>query len=63
MDVASMNVNVGQQGQNGGNPTPQPQASRVQGVTGKADAKISAEANLSPTRASGISDDGLDVLA
>lgn len=63
MDVASMNVNVGQQGQNGGNPTPQPQASRVQGVTGKDDAKISTEAKLTPTRASGISDDGLDVLA
>lgn len=63
MDVASVNVNVRQNGQHGGNPTPGKQSAGVQGVAARrAEDKESGMAAMSPARAGSSSDDGLDVL-
>ncbi len=64
MEVASMQVNVRQQGQNGGNPTPRREPSGVAGVSSKRgdDGNATAAATPAP-RSGGITDDGLDLLA
>lgn len=63
MDVASVNVNVRQNGQHGGNPTPGKQSAGVNGVAARrADDKESGTTALPPARAGSSSDDGLDVL-
>lgn len=63
MDVASVNVNVRQNGQHGGNPTPGKQSAGVQGVAARrAEDKESGMAAMPPARAGSSSDDGLDVL-
>ncbi len=64
MEVASMQVNVRQQGQNGGNPTPRREPSGVAGVSSKRgdDGKATAAATPAP-RSGGITNDGLDLLA
>jgi len=64
MEVASMHVNVRQQGQHGGNPTPRREPSGVAGVSSKRDADGTSDmGTLTPTRSRGITNDGLDVLA
>ncbi len=62
MDVATMNVNVRQNGQNGGNPTPgrQPHGAATGAVAGKS-ASEPASALPAATQATG-GKDGLDVL-
>ena len=64
MEVASMQVNVRQQGQNGGNPTPRREPSGVAGVSSKRgdDGKATAATSPAP-RSGGITNDGLDLLA
>lgn len=63
MDVASVNVNVRQNGQHGGNPTPGKQSAGVQGVAARrAEDKESGMAVMPPAPAGPSSDDGLDVL-
>lgn len=63
MDVASVNVNVRQNGQHGGNPTPGKQSAGISGVAaGRATEAESAQAGVPPARAGSSSDDGLDVL-
>ena len=64
MEVASMNVNVRQNGQNGGNPTPGRQSSSgTASVAAKSGAgEISTTATLPTGRTTGTSTDGLDVL-
>lgn len=63
MDVASVNVNVRQNGQHGGNPTPGRQSAGGVGTVGKlaraGDAGIPA---APPARPAPAADDGLDVL-
>lgn len=63
MDVASVNVNVRQNGQHGGNPTPGKQSAGPSGVaaSGSKEAE-SGQAGVPPARAGSSSDDGLDVL-
>ena len=64
MEVASMQVNVGQQGQNGGNPTPRREPSGVAGVSNKRGDNGNATAATAPApRSGGITNDGLDLLA
>ncbi|MEO0316697.1 MAG: hypothetical protein RL404_374 [Pseudomonadota bacterium] len=64
MEVASMQVNVRQQGQNGGNPTPKREQSGVAGVSSPRGADGNATAATVPApRSGGITDDGLDLLA
>ena len=63
MEVASVNVNVRQEGQSGGNPTPGKPSSGMAGVaakrgTGEAD----ASGDLPPERSVKPSNDGLDLL-
>lgn len=63
MDVASVNVNVRQNGQHGGNPTPGKQSAGVNGVAAsRAAAPDPAPAATPPARWGTSSDDGLDVL-
>lgn len=63
MDVASVNVNVRQNGQHGGNPTPGKQEAGVAGVAGKrAGAAEPVTAATPPARSGPSQDDGLDVL-
>lgn len=64
MDVASMQVNVRQQGQHGGNSTPRREPSGVTGVSSKRDADGNSATAATPlTRQGGITNDGLDILA
>ena len=64
MEVASMQVNVRQQGQNGGNPTPRREPSGVAGVSSKRGGDGNATAAATPApRSGGITNDGLDLLA
>lgn len=64
MEVASMQVNVRQQGQNGGNPTPRREPSGVAGVSSKRGDDGNATAAAAPApRSGGITNDGLDLLA
>jgi hypothetical protein len=64
MEVASMQVNVRQQGQNGGNPTPRREPSGVAGVSSKRGDDGNATAAMTPApRSGGITKDGLDLLA
>lgn len=64
MEVASMQVNVRQQGQNGGNPTPRREPSGVAGVSSKRGDDGQATAATAPApRSGGITNDGLDLLA
>ncbi len=64
MEVASMQVNVRQQGQNGGNPTPRREPSGVTGVSAKRGTDGNADAATLPApRSGGITNDGLDILA
>ena len=64
MEVASMQVNVRQQGQNGGNPTPRREPSGVAGVSNKRGDNGNATAATAPApRSGGITNDGLDLLA
>ncbi len=64
MEVASMQVNVRQQGQNGGNPTPRREPAGVAGVSGKRGDNGNADGTSAPApRSGGISNDGLDILA
>jgi flagellar hook-length control protein FliK len=63
MEVASVNVNVRQEGQSGGNPTPGKQFSGVAGVAAKRSTSgDSTPTDLPPARNATSSDDGLDVL-
>ncbi len=63
MDVASVNVNVRQNGQHGGNPTPGKQSAGVNGgAASRAAAPDPAPAATPPARWGTSSDDGLDVL-
>jgi flagellar hook-length control protein FliK len=63
MDVASVNVNVRQNGQHGGNPTPGKQSAGPSGVAASSAKEAeSGQAGLPPARAGSSSDDGLDVL-
>jgi len=63
MEVASVNVNVRQEGQSGGNPTPGKQFSGVAGVAAKSSTTgVAAPTDLPPARNAKSSDDGLDVL-
>ncbi|MCM0043837.1 MAG: flagellar hook-length control protein FliK [Burkholderiaceae bacterium] len=63
MDVASVNVNVRQDGQHGGNPTPGKQSAGVNGgAASRAAATDPAPAATPPVRWGTSSDDGLDVL-
>lgn len=64
MEVASMQVNVRQQGQNGGNPTPRREPAGVAGVSGKRGDNGSTDGTSAPApRSGGITNDGLDILA
>ncbi len=64
MEVASMQVNVRQQGQHGGNPTPRREPSGVAGVSSKRGDDGNATAATAPApRSGGITNDGLDLLA
>ena len=64
MEVASMQVNVRQQGQHGGNPTPRREPSGVTGVSSKRGDDGNATAATTPApRSGGITNDGLDLLA
>ncbi len=64
MEVASMQVNIRQQGQNGGNPTPKREQSGVAGVSSKRGGDGNATAASAPApRSGGITNDGLDLLA
>ena len=64
MEVASMQVNVRQQGQHGGNPTPRREPSGVAGVSSKRGGDGNATAASAPApRSGGITNDGLDLLA
>ncbi len=64
MEVASMQVNVRQQGQNGGNPTPRREPLGVAGVSNKRGDNGNATAATAPApRSGGITNDGLDLLA
>lgn len=63
MDVASVNVNVRQNGQHGGNPTPGKQSAGISGVAARRATETEpAQAGVPPARAGSSSDDGLDVL-
>ncbi len=63
MDVASVNVNVRQNSQHGGNPTPGRQSPRVAGVGAtRGPGTESAAAEVRPAPRAGSTDDGLDVL-
>lgn len=63
MDVASVNVNVRQNDQHGGNPTPGKQSAGVNGgAASRAAAPDPAPAATPPARWGTSSDDGLDVL-
>lgn len=63
MDVASVNVNVRQNSQHGGNPTPGKQSTGVAGVAAKrSPAEDSGTTAVSPARSGPTSNDGLDVL-
>lgn len=63
MDVASVNVNVRQNGQHGGNPTPGKQSAGISGVAARRTAETEpTQAGLPPARPGSSSDDGLDVL-
>ncbi len=63
MDVASVNVNVRQNGQHGGNPTPGRQpGSSIAGTSGRASGGDSGMTAAPPARPAPASDDGLDVL-
>ncbi len=63
MDVASVNVNVRQNGQHGGNPTPGRQpGSSIAGTSGRASGGDSGMTAAPPARPAPVSDDGLDVL-
>lgn len=64
MEVASVNVNVRQNGQHGGNPTPGKPSAGVAGVgPRRGGATETPMADTAPARADRITDDGLDVLA
>ncbi len=64
MDVASMQVNVRQQGQHGGNSTPRREPSGVAGVSSKRGVEENAAVAVAPqSRPGGITKDGLDLLA
>lgn len=63
MEVASVNVNVRQEGQSGGNPTPGKQHSGIAGIAAKRGvAGVSTPTDLPPAQQLKASDDGLDVL-
>ena len=63
MDVASVNVNVRQNSQHGGNPTPGRQSPRVAGVGAtRGPGTETAAAEVRPAPSAGSTDDGLDVL-
>ncbi len=63
MDVASVNVNVRQNSQHGGNPTPGRQSPRVAGVGAtRGPGTDAATAEVRPAPRAGSTDDGLDVL-
>lgn len=63
MEVASVDVNVRQESQHGGNPTPGKQSSGVAGVGSRRSvAESPAPSNLPPARSTAGSSDGLDVL-
>lgn len=63
MEVASVNVNVRQEGQSGGNPTPGKSSPGIAGIGAKRTADASpAQGDLPPARGVKASDDGLDVL-
>lgn len=64
MEVASVNVNVGQNGQHGGNPTPGKQSAGVAGVGPRRGGTTETPAaDTAPARADRVTNDGLDVLA
>ena len=63
MEVASVDVNVRQESQHGGNPTPGKQSSGVAGVGSRRSvAESPAPSTLPPARSTTGSSDGLDVL-
>ena len=63
MEVASVNVNVRQESQHGGNPTPGKQSAGVAGVGSRRSMdEPSATSALPPARSTASSSDGLDVL-
>ena len=63
MEVASVDVNVRQESQHGGNPTPGKQSSGVAGVGSRRSvAESPAPSTLPPARSTAGSSDGLDVL-
>ena len=63
MDVATMNVNVRQNGQHGGNPTPGRSSSGSGSQTGKGEADKAGEVSTSmAARSIGKGPDGLDIL-
>ena len=63
MEVASVDVNVRQESQHGGNPTPGKQSSGVAGVGSRRSvAESPAPSTLPPARSTASSSDGLDVL-
>ncbi len=62
MDVASVNVNVRQNSQHGGNPTPGRQPGSIAGTGRRAHSEDSGMTAAPPARAVPASDDGLDVL-
>ena len=63
MDVASVSVNVRQNGQHGGNPTPGKQSAGPSGVAASSATEAeSSQAGVPPARTGSSSDDGLDVL-
>ena len=63
MEVASVDVNVRQESQHGGNSTPGKQSSGFAGVGSRRSvAEIPAPSTLSPARSTAGSSDGLDVL-
>ena len=63
MEVASVNVNVRQDGQSGGNPTPGKPSSGMAGVAAKrSTGEADASGDLPPERSVKPSNDGLDLL-
>lgn len=62
MDVASVNVNVRQNGQHGGNPTPGRQSAGIGAAGARRDTAAETPASTAPARANRATDDGLDVL-